>query len=170
MQDKAVMQDEATLPNADPDAGVRADGLTAAEAATQRKLKAVVLGLGVLIMLAFAGVIAGMVFRASQIGKGPNAKAPVSGAPVSGVTASGVTSAASPSISPSQPGQRAGLSFLPELKLALPPGSRIKSTSLNGQSLAVHHEGLSGAGIVILDLTSGQIVSRVVVEPAAAKP
>jgi hypothetical protein len=156
----AAMQDGATLPEADPRADVRSDSLTAAEAATQRKLKAVVLGLGVLIMLAFAGVIAGMVFRASQIGKGANGKTPVSGA--TAVTGSPATGPAS-GTSPGQ-GLSAPRPFLPELKLSLPPGSAIKTTSLNGQSLVVHHEGPSGAGITILDLTSGQVISRVVVE------
>ena len=161
MQDKVTKQDGVTKQNevASPETEVRADGLTAAEAATQRKLKAVVLGLGVLIMLAFAGVIAGMVFRASQIGKGANGKTPASVAPTAGPATTALL------------GQgRTPLPFLPDLKLTLPTGSAIKSTSLNGQSLVVHHEGPAGAGITILDLTSGQIVSRVVVEPAASKP
>ena len=162
------MQDKATLPDAGRDSGVRSDGLTAAEAATQRKLKAVVLGLGVLIMLAFAGVIAGMVFRASQIGKGPNAKIQGSGMPGVAGAGSPATGPASPAV-PSQPGQRAPLPFLPELKLALPPGGSIKSTSLNGQSLVVHHEGPASTGIIILDLTTGQIVSQVVVETAPGR-
>ena len=152
------MQDKATLPEADDYAAARSDGLTPAEVATQRKLKAIVLGLGVLIMLAFAGVIAGMVYRASQIGKGPTAKPPLSPAPPMPGTQSGIPVG--------DQARRPALPFMPDIKLKLAPGSTVKSTALHGTSLVVYHEGPAGAGIVILDLTSGQVVSRVTLDVA----
>ena len=154
------MQDKEAPPYGGHQAEVRADGLTVGEVATQRKMKMIVLGLGVLIMLAFAGVIAGMVFRASQIGKGPDAKGAVL---ASGVTP-GVSATAAANAAPPGQGPRTPLNFLPDIKLALPPGSAIKSTSLQGVSLVVHHESPAGAGITILDLTTGQVASRVVIE------
>ena len=155
------MQDKNTLPGADDHAAARSDGLTTAEAATQRKLKAIVLGLGVLIMLAFAGVIAGMVYRASQIGKGPNVKPVVGAAPS--------MPSVPPGLSGSNQAQRSPLPLLPDIKLPLPPGSIIKSTGLHGTALIVHHEGPAGGAITILELTSGQVVSRIVLDTAPGR-
>jgi hypothetical protein len=150
------MQDKAPLPGNDGTPDLRPDGLTPAEAATQRKLKAIVLGLGVLIMLALAGVIVGMVYRASQIGKTPN-----------GGSSGGPGGKPPAMASPVSPGQRGAPPFLADVKLALPPGSVLKSATLQGTVLVVHHDGPAGAGITLLDLTSGQIVSRITVDVPA---
>ena len=155
------MQDKASPRVIDTAAQARPDGLTPAEAATQKKLKAIVLGLGLLIMLAFAAVIAGMVFRASQIGKVSGSLAP--GSKVVG----GAVGGAAPAVSgpPALGGSRsAATPFMPAVKLPLPSGSAIKSANLHGSSLVVQHEGPAGAGITIVDMISGQVVSRVAVE------
>lgn len=131
------MQDGAGLPGA----------LSEAELAKQRTLKAIVIGLGILILLAFAGVVVGMAYRASQIGKGSPAKG---GAP-------GITGPAAPSAA-------SRLALQPELKLSLPQASTVRSATLQGTLLVVHHDGPGGAGIVILDLATGQIVSRLRIE------
>jgi hypothetical protein len=54
-------------------------------------------------------------------------------------------------------------------RLALPPGAIVRQTSISGDRLAVQYEAPSGAGIVILDLASGQIVSRVELAPEAPR-
>ena len=143
MRDEPTKQPDDDRRSAAPSASaaVRPDGLTEAEAAKQRTMKIVVSVLGLLILLAFAGVIAGMVYRASLIGKG----------------------------SPAAPGKLAGLpaaarpvtGLQPDIKLSLGAGQAVKSTTLSGTHLVVHHEGPASGGIVILDLTTGQIVSRV---------
>jgi hypothetical protein len=51
----------------------------------------------------------------------------------------------------------------------LPPGALVRQTSISGDRLAVQYEAPSGAGIVVLDLASGQIVSRVELAPEAPR-
>lgn len=132
---------------------VRADGLSEAEVAKQRTLKAVVIGLGILILLAFAGVVAGMAYRASQIGKAPATRTISTVAPA--LSASPTT------------GPVAGAPVLqPHVQLTLPPGNSVKAASLHGQRLVVHHDGPAGAGITILDLATGEVVSQVKIDAA----
>jgi hypothetical protein len=50
-------------------------------------------------------------------------------------------------------------------RLALPAGASVRHISLAGQRLAVHYEGSGGSGIVILDLQTGKLVSRVEIVP-----
>jgi hypothetical protein len=54
-------------------------------------------------------------------------------------------------------------------RLALPRGAIVRQSSISGDRLAVQYEAPSGAGIVILDLASGQIVSRVELAPEAPR-
>ena len=54
-------------------------------------------------------------------------------------------------------------------RLALPPGAIVRQTSISGDRLAVQYEAPSGAGIVVLDLASGQVVSRVELAPEAPR-
>jgi hypothetical protein len=131
----------------------RPDGLTEAEAAKQRTLKAIVIGLGILILLAFAGVVAGMAYRASQIGKPLAGSSPTAGAKGAGQP---TPTLLSPPLAA-------------DVKLSLPQGSAIKSATLSGTRLVVHHDGPAGTGIVILDLATGQIVSRVTIETAPGR-
>lgn len=50
-------------------------------------------------------------------------------------------------------------------RLALPAGATVRSMSLSGARLAVHYEGPSGSGIVILDLATGAPASRIEIVP-----
>lgn len=131
----------------------RNDGLTEQEAAKQRLLKGIVIGLGIMILIAFAGVVAGMAYRASQVGKT---------APAPGKSGS----AAAPSVvlparpSESEPALRT------DVRLALPAGSTVRASSLSGSRLVVVHDGPGGAGIIVLDLTTGQVASRIAIEAA----
>lgn len=127
----------------------RDDGLTEQEAAKQRLLKGIVIGLGVMILIAFAGVVAGMVYRASQVGKAGTVTSKPGAAPA-------VVLPARPS--EPEPALRA------DIRLALPAGSTVRASSLSGSRLVVVHDGPGGAGIVVLDLTTGQVASRIAVE------
>lgn len=55
-------------------------------------------------------------------------------------------------------------------ELGLPAGAVIRSTSLSGSRLVVQYEAPTGAGIAILDLDTGKIVSRVRVGQDPALP
>jgi hypothetical protein len=72
----------------------------------------------------------------------------------------------------SRPGrqvQAASQAVKAEQRLALPPGAVVRQTSLSGDRLAVHYEAPSGAGIVVLDLASGHVVSRIELAPEAPR-
>jgi len=59
----------------------------------------------------------------------------------------------------------AGSIVVPDARLALPAGAAIRQVSLSGDRLAVHYEAPAGAGIAILDLATGRVLSRVQVVP-----
>ena len=113
MQDQAAARAEDVRPDG------RSDGLTEAQAAKQRLLKAIVIGLGVLILLAFAGVAAGMVHRASQIGKPLSTGGASPGAASAGFKSSGWPAPAL--LSPP---------LQPDVKLPLPQGSVVIQSGL----------------------------------------
>ncbi len=48
-----------------------------------------------------------------------------------------------------------------EVVLELPQGAKVVSVSLSGNQLAVHHDGPAGAGIAILDLSTGRRITEV---------
>lgn len=50
-------------------------------------------------------------------------------------------------------------------RLALPPGASVRTMSLSGSRLAVHYDGPSGSGIVIMDLATGAPASRIEIVP-----
>jgi Family of unknown function (DUF6476) len=55
--------------------------------------------------------------------------------------------------------------LLPEVRLALPAGAEIKQVSLSGSRLAVtHSQPGANDGVIVLDLATGAVVSRVVLE------
>ena len=58
--------------------------------------------------------------------------------------------------------------LLPEARLALPAGAEIRSMTLSGSRLAVEHTGAGSSAITVLDLATGQVVSRVTVTRGAA--
>jgi hypothetical protein len=53
------------------------------------------------------------------------------------------------------------------LSLALPAGSIIRSTTLSGNHLSVHHSVGDTDAIAILDLATGKVISRVTIERPA---
>lgn len=50
-------------------------------------------------------------------------------------------------------------------RLALPAGATVRNLSLSGGRLAIHYDGLTGSGIVVLDLQTGAAVSRIHIVP-----
>jgi len=54
-------------------------------------------------------------------------------------------------------------------RLALPAGASVRNMSLAGSRLAIHYEGPTGGGIVILDLQTGKPISRVEIVPEAPR-
>jgi hypothetical protein len=57
------------------------------------------------------------------------------------------------------------LAIRPEQSLELPFGAQVRSISLAGNRLAVHYELGASAGIAVLDLQSGRLVTNVAIEP-----
>jgi hypothetical protein len=109
--------------------------LTPEEERLQHKLKLVVIGLGLLLVLGLLTVIGRVVYLAS---KKPSATS--AGAPATALAA--------------------------ESRLDLPAGARVVSMSLDGDRLAVHFDGPSGAGIAVVELDSGRTVRlRITPEP-----
>jgi hypothetical protein len=53
----------------------------------------------------------------------------------------------------------------PEQSLALPFGAQVRSISLAGNRLAVHYDLGASAGIAVLDLQSGRLITNVAIEP-----
>lgn len=55
-------------------------------------------------------------------------------------------------------------------RLDLPAGAVVGSIAVDGDRLAVHYEAPGGAGIAIVDLSTGAVVRRVDVVPGGAAP
>jgi hypothetical protein len=57
---------------------------------------------------------------------------------------------------------------VPEQKLGLPAGARVRAVSLSGNRLAVHYETGSAEGIAVLDLKTGATITTIAIERAPA--
>ncbi|MGE3064625.1 MAG: DUF6476 family protein [Hyphomicrobiaceae bacterium] len=51
--------------------------------------------------------------------------------------------------------------FKAEIELALPQNAQVRNVSLAGDRLAVHYDGPEGPGIAVIDLASGNVLSRI---------
>jgi hypothetical protein len=103
-----------------------------------RLLRRAVLAMGVLLVAGFGLLVARVVYLALR--------SPVPAAQPALVTAAPFQAA--------QP-------IAAEMRLALPPGAKVRSQSISGNRLSVHYETASGEGIIILDLESGRPASHV---------
>lgn len=106
----------------------------------QRNLKILVASLGFLI---FAG-LGGIAWKMMGLSK---ERAAMAGAPT--------TAAAMPDSS--------------NIALELPKGARVVSTSISGDRLAIHYEGLSGTGITVIDLNTGKRIADVKTQDAVPR-
>ena len=100
-----------------------------------RALKIAIVVMGLMIVLGLLTIIGRMVYLASAGGK------------------QGSSSASS------------SARIAPSAKLALPAGAHVKHVALSGDRLVVHYENAAGAGIAVLDLASGNQVSRIDIVP-----
>lgn len=121
-----------------------AGGEPAADTAQLRALRIAVIVMSLLLVVGFVTVIARIIYLASRSSAQPSAAA---------VTA----------LTPSS-----ALALKPEVALPLPPGAAIAGTSLDGARLTVTYTAPTGGGIVILDLETGRVLSRIrpATEPA----
>ena len=56
-----------------------------------------------------------------------------------------------------------GMVLKPEAAVSLPSGHDVKAVGMSGNRMFVHHVGPQGDGVQILDLATGQVVSRVMI-------
>jgi len=97
-------------------------------------LRLAVYGMGVLLIVGFLVIIGRIIYLMAQ-----------SPAPASAATTETATALKS------------------SAALALPPGASIRHVSLAGNRLAVHYDAPAGSAILILDLASGSVVSRIAI-------
>ena len=109
-----------------------------------RVLRIAVIGMGVALIVGLAAVIARIAYLSTHT-------------PSHAITSAGSGTAAATAST----GQ-----FAAEVRLALPPGAKVRSQSLDGNRLAIHYETTTGEGILILDLETGRPLSQVRIEPS----
>jgi hypothetical protein len=102
-----------------------------------RILKVVVIAMGVLLVGGFIFVIGVIAYQASNLGQGKSS-------------------------TPDKPAT-ASSNLLPgtETELAIPAGATVVSMALDGDRLALHLNSSAGPEIVVIDLTSGKVISRI---------
>jgi hypothetical protein len=105
-----------------------------------RMLRAAVIGMGILLVVGVLVLIGRIVYLARS----------------GGTLTSGTTVA----VPTSQ------LKFAPDVKVALPSGAMVKSTTVSDDRLTIAYADARGDGILIVDLTTGQVISRVRIERA----
>jgi uncharacterized iron-regulated membrane protein len=79
------------------------------------------------------------------------------------IQAQAATQAAASTVTPSRAPASA-------ITVPLPLGAVVRHSSLSGERLVLHYDSPTGSGIVIVDTVSGQIISRVELQPGASKP
>jgi hypothetical protein len=114
--------------------------------AQMRKLKAAVIGMGVILLAGFALVIGRIVYLLNRppVDASSNQRA-------------AITTPANPA--------GPGATLATQAQLTLPEGAVIKHLSLSGDRIAVHYEAPAGQGIQILDLITGKPVQRIDITP-----
>lgn len=69
-----------------------------------------------------------------------------------------------------QPGRGIGVTTAPQdVNVALPPGAVIRQTAVSGDRMTIQFEAPQQTGIIIINLTTGQIVSRIGFSPEAPR-
>lgn len=124
-----------------------------------RLLKITVVTLGVLILAALVGVVAGMIRLASSMSENEAVTIPQQGSLSAGVVQG---SAAQGSVAQGKVEQGSVTHGAP---FVLPEGAEISSMALDGDRLALHITSPEGPEIVVIDVASGAILSRVTIGP-----
>lgn len=144
-----------------PTGSASATMLSAEEARLQRNLKIVVAALGLLIFVGLATIAGRLIYLASSGETQPRAeifprpRPPGEEAQAAPERATGDAATAAARKVPN---------LAAPLQLQLPTGAEVRSVSLSGRQLAIHHAGDGGEGILVLDLDSGKVVARVDLE------
>jgi hypothetical protein len=112
-------------------------------------LKVAVVVLGILLLAGFAAVIGGMIYQASKMGQ----KVPDAGS----ATAISETVTMTP-VDPAKPHA-----------FYIPEGWNVVSMALDGDWLALHIRSPEDAEIVVVNIRSGKVVSRVKIDTGAAQ-
>lgn len=99
-----------------------------------RLLKALVIGMGIVLVLGLLLVAGTIAFRLSRMSSG---EAPPASAPARVLT---------------------------DGRLVLPAGASLRATSLDGNRLAVHYASPAGDGVIVIDLRSGAEIARLSIE------
>ena len=132
--EKPLAATKPTQRAAGPQAGDGDD--PTADTAQIRALRIAVIVMSLLLVIGFITVIARIIYLASK----PAAQ------PASAVTA---------------PSHTGPATLMPDIALPLPPGAAIAGTAMDGVRLSVHYTTPGGGGIVVLDLETGRVLSRV---------
>jgi hypothetical protein len=109
------------------------------------KLKIAVVVMGVLLVAGLAAVIAGLIYQAAKVGKKTPAEATVAASPPDPVSLERAASGALES-------------------LAIPGDGEVVSMSLDGHRLALYVRSRQNSEIVVVDLTTGKVASRVKID------
>ncbi len=56
-----------------------------------------------------------------------------------------------------------------DIRLTLPPGAAVRNTAVSGDRMTVQYETPQQTGIVIINLTTGQVVNRITFQPEAPR-
>ena len=56
------------------------------------------------------------------------------------------------------------------MTVPLPAGAVVRQTTLSGDRLVLHYDAPTGGGILLVDTVTGQIISRITLQPQPAKP
>jgi hypothetical protein len=100
-----------------------------------RWLQIAIVVMGIMIVLGILGVVARMFYLASNRASQPVRSVAGTGAAVA------------------------------DARVLLPAGATVKSIALDGDRLVLHFDAPTGAGITIVDVGSGRVVSRLRLEP-----
>jgi len=104
-----------------------------------RTLKIVVIVLGILLVLGFALLVAGLYYEATKLDSDPDRPAAGKGVPAT------------------SPGG--------EVRIDVPPGARIERIAVEGGQVVLHIRGPEGEEIVVLDTARGNVVTRLRLVP-----
>jgi hypothetical protein len=98
-----------------------------------RILKIAVIVMGILLVVGFGLVMAAIVYQASQL----------------------------PDKTSQTPKHAAAVSPGPQTELAIPQGAKVTSLALDGDRLALHLESSAGPEVVVVDIGTGKVLSRI---------
>lgn len=108
-----------------------------------QKLQIAVIAMGIVLIVGIGVVIARIVYLATRSATPTVTTASPSAAPSTAITSTAAAKA----------------------RLALPDGAQIQNMSLSGNRLAIHFTAPTGAGIRIIDTTSGAILGDIQITP-----